>query len=399
MRLSSVAIIGAGPAGLRAAEVLLNRGYRVDLYDRMPSPARKFLMAGRGGLNLTHSEPLDGFLTRYSTSHPLLDRAIRNFPPDAARAWCEALGQETFIGSSGRVFPRVMKASPLLRAWLTRLGEAGLTLHLRHDWRGWNARGDLVLANPEGEVTIRPDATLLALGGASWPRLGSDGRWSPLLAQMAVPMSPFTPSNCGVSIRWSDHLRQRFAGTPLKGIALRCGEASIRGEAILTETGLEGGAIYALGPAIRQALALGRCEIALDLRPDLTETRLVEMLARSRSGESLANRLRKAGLSPVAIGLMHEIRPLAADPPSLARRIKALPLDVTGLGDLERAISSAGGVSFAALDDRFMLRARPGTFLAGEMLDSLQGQGGAFKKKDDIFRMAQANKAFAHYRW
>lgn len=366
-----VAIIGGGPAGLFAAETLAQAGHAVTVYERMPSVGRKFLMAGRGGLNLTHSEPFDRFTRRYGVLPPALDAALAAFPPAALIAWCEGLGEPTFTGTSGRVFPRGFKASPLLRAWLRRLAALGVTLRTRHDWRGWDEADQLVFATPDGRVTAAPDATILALGGASWPRLGADGSWQAILGAAGAAIAPLQPANGGVRIGWSDHVAGRFAGTPLKRIAAACGDSHVRGEAMVTADGLEGGAIYALGPAIRAALAQGgSAPLVLDLRPDLTEAALAARLEDRGKGRSLATRLAKAGLPPVAAGLMREAQggPLPADPLALARLAKATPLAVTGLAGLERAISTAGGVRFDALDG-WMLRARPGLFLAGEMLD------------------------------
>lgn len=357
-------MIGAGPAGLAAAEAAAEAGASVTLFDRMPSPARKFLIAGRGGLNLTHSEPLDRFLSRFADGEPRLLDAVRAFPPEAVARWCEGLGQPVFTGSSGRVFPVVMKASPLLRAWLARLAALGVTLRARHRWTGFSENGAPRFDTPHGAATHHADAVVLALGGASWPRLGSDAAWVATLP--GVPVAPFVASNCGVRIAWSDGFRARFAGTPLKRIALACGCARVRGEAIVTDSGLEGGAVYALSAPIRAALAAtGEALLTLDLRPDLDAAALSARLDGPRGSRSLANHLRVAGgLPPVAAALLRE----APDGRPLSARVKALPLCVTGLAGLDRAISSAGGVAWEALDDRFMLRAHPGVFAAGEML-------------------------------
>ncbi len=362
-----IAVIGAGPAGLVAAETAVRAGARVTVLDRMPSPGRKLLIAGRGGLNLTHSEPLDAFLARYGAARAWLEPAIRRLPPDALRAWAEGLGQETFIGTSGRVFPRAMKASPLLRAWLARLGAQGVTLRTRHRWQGWDAAGALALDTPAGPASLAADAVVLALGGASWPRLGSDGGWPALLP--AVPVAPWQPANCGFRIAWSDHLRTRFAGTPLKRIALTFARRTVRGEAVLTAEGIEGGAVYALSAAIREALP---ATLLLDLRPDLDAAALAARLDGPAGGVTLANRLRRAGLPPIAAALLREVpenRPLS-------QRVKALPLRIERAMPIDRAISSAGGIRQEALDDRFMLRARPGVFAAGEMLDWEAPTGG-----------------------
>ena len=368
-----IAIIGGGPAGLMAAEVAASAGAAVTIYDAMPSLGRKFLMAGRGGLNLTHSEPLDTFMTRYGQVPAALRAAIAAFPPDALRAWAEGLGEETIVGSSGRVFPKSWKASPLLRAWLRRLDRLGVTIALRHRWRGWDEDGGLVFETPAGRSVVpAPAATILALGGASWPRLGSDGGWVPILAATGAPVTPLRPSNVALRVGWTDHFRERFAGQPLKRIAMTVGDETRRGEAVVTRDGLEGGGIYALSAPVRAALdRTGEAVLRIDLRPDLDEAALAGALARPRGKQSVATWLRKAaGLPPVAIGLLRETsRELPGAPPALARLIKALPLRITGTADIARAISTAGGVPFAALDETFMLRARPGTFVVGEMLD------------------------------
>ncbi|KMO32002.1 NAD(P)/FAD-dependent oxidoreductase [Methylobacterium aquaticum] len=376
---ADVAVIGGGPAGLSAAEILAEAGLRVTVIERMPSPARKLLIAGRGGLNLTHSEPLERFLARYAPPERRLDAAIRAFPPQALRDWCEALGQPTFVGSSGRVFPQTFKASPLLRAWLARLDRLGVRLRTRTRWIGWDADGALTLAGETGPETLRADATVLALGGASWPRLGSDGAWVPVLEAQGVAVSPLRPANAGFTAEWSPVFAERFAGAPLKRIALRLGPTQVRGEAVITREGIEGGAVYALSRPIREAIeARGEARVALDLRPDLDEATLARRLAGARPKESRATILRKAAsLSPQAAGLLREAaRDLPTEAGALAALIKAAPLRLTGLRPIERAISSAGGVTFADLDDRLMLRARPGTFLAGEMLDWEAPTGG-----------------------
>ncbi|WP_419896667.1 TIGR03862 family flavoprotein [Roseomonas sp. USHLN139] len=371
-----IAVLGAGPAGLMAAEAIAAQGGRALVFERMPSPARKFLMAGRGGLNLTHSEPMPGFRRHYGAAEPALSAALEAFPPAALMAWAEGLGQPLFTGSSGRVFPKAMKASPLLRAWLARLSAAGVEIRTRHDWLGFAAAGGLRFATPEGEVTATPDAVVLALGGASWPRLGADGSWTAALPD--VPVAPLRPANMGFRIDWSAHLVERFAGTPLKRIALSFAGQTRRGEAMLTRDGIEGGAVYALAAPLREAIARdGSCLLELDLRPDLEAAELARRLAAPRRGQSLSAFLRKAvGLAPVGIALVQEALHAGAAQETLPALVKRMPLRLTGTQGLERAISSAGGILFNAVDPRFMLRARPGIFAAGEMLDWEAPTGG-----------------------
>ena len=371
-----VAVIGAGPAGLMAAERLARAGVRVTVHERMPSVARKFLMAGRGGLNLTHSEPLEAFLKRYGDEPREVARWIDAFSPAELIAWAEGLGQPTFVGSSGRVFPRAMKASPLLRAWLERLQAMGVEVRTRSRWTGWRD-GALVLQTPEGERLEQADAVVLALGGASWPRLGSDGAWRPWLEAAGVEVAPFRPANAGFDVAWSDAFKLRFAGRPLKA-AFSFGGRTVRGEAVISTYGIEGGAIYALSAALRDAIeADGAAVLTVDLKPDLSLERLAERLQRPRGKASLSNHLRKAaGLDSLAIGLMRE----AGDPPAqgaaLAERVKATPLRLLAMQGLDRAISSAGGVRLDQLDENLMLRRRPGVFVAGEMLDWEAPTGG-----------------------
>lgn len=370
-----VAVLGAGPAGLMAAETIASAGHSVRVFDRMPSPARKFLMAGRGGLNLTHSEPLDAFLARYAEAAPRLAPAIRAFPPEALVAWAEELGQEMFTGSSGRVFPRALKASPLLRAWLARLASQGVTLLPRHEWLGFTPDGALRLGTPGGEVALRPAATVLALGGASWPRLGADGSWAEYLPGVVV--APFRPSNMGFRINWSAVFREKFEGTPLKRIALSFAGRTVRGEAVVTTRGIEGGATYALSAPLREAIARdGAATLLLDLRPDLDAAILARKLDVPRRGQSLSTFLRKAAaLPPVAIGLVQEALHAGATAP-LSELVKALPLRLEAPEGLERAISSAGGIRLEEVDEQFMLRAHPGIFAVGEMLDWEAPTGG-----------------------
>jgi uncharacterized flavoprotein (TIGR03862 family) len=371
----AVAVIGGGPAGLMAAETIARAGVRVTVIDRMPSLGRKLLMAGRGGLNLTHSENLPALLARYGAARPRLATAIAEFPPDAVVAWCHGLGQETFVGSSGRVFPTAMKASPLLRAWLQRLASLGVDVRLRWRFAGWES-GAVRFATPAGGQHLTPDATVLALGGASWPRLGSDGGWVAALDGVAV--APLRPSNSGFEVAWSEMFRSRFAGTPLKRIALAFGGESVRGEAMVTASGIEGGAVYALSSKLRDALCNGETVIlSIDLRPDISRTALAARLNGPRGSASLSTFLRKsAGLPPVAIGLVQEALHAGAPAGDLAALVKAVPLSLLAAQPLARAISSAGGVVFDELDERFMLRRRPGVFVAGEMLDWEAPTGG-----------------------
>ena len=376
---SSVAVIGAGPAGLIAAETLGAAGLGVTVYERMPSAGRKLLMAGRGGLNLTHSEPLDRFVQRYGAAEGRLREALEAFSPSALVAWAEGLGQPTFVGSSGRVFPRALKASPLLRAWLRRLEGLGVEVRTRHEWLGWDDDGALAFGLPGGGThAARPGATILALGGASWPRLGSNGAWAGILAGRGADLAPFRPANCGFTVPWSEPFRARFAGSPLKNAAFAFGGRVLRGEAVVTAYGIEGGAVYALSAPLRDTVAAhGSAELTIDLRPDLTAAGLKASLERPRRGQSLANVLRKAAhLSPLAINLLREGGPLPADAALLAARIKAVPITLTGVQDLERAISTAGGLAFSSVDAGLMLRGMPGVFAAGEMLDWEAPTGG-----------------------
>ena len=377
--IPNVAIIGAGPAGLMAAETLAEAGCRVTLFERMASPARKFLLAGRGGLNLTHSEPRERFLTRFGEAAFWLEPMLDAFPPARLRAWADGLSEATFIGSSGRVFPKSFKASPLLRAWAHRLDGLGVRLETRHLWTGWDHEGRPRFATPDGERSMTADAVILALGGASWPRLGSDGAWVPRLEAEGVAVARLRPANSGALVAWSVPFRERFAGAPLKRIAMALEGRSVRGEATVTSTGLEGGAIYALASTIRDVLDRdGAATLTVDLRPDLTEATIAKKLAAVRKGESTSNRLRKAaGLDPAAIGLMREAAPtLPVAPEELAALVKAVPLRIEGVAPLARAISTAGGIAQAGLDANLMLRARPGVFAAGEMLDWEAPTGG-----------------------
>jgi len=373
---STVAIIGGGPAGLMAAEIIAGAGVAVTLFDRMPSIGRKLLMAGRGGLNLTHSEPQHRFPSRYGAAEGWIEQQLAAFPPRSLIDWCHGLDQPTFIGSSGRVFPTAMKASPLLRAWLRRLDALGVRIRTRTEWTGWSPAGELTFA--DGAV-FRSDATLLALGGASWPRLGADGGWTALLPALVpgLGIAPLRPANCGFAVDWSNHLRERFAGTPLKGIALSFAGQRVRGEAMITAKGIEGGGVYALAAGLRDAIARdGSAELFIDLRPDSSAEHLAARLDRPRGALSLATFLRKqAGLSPVAIGLLQETMRAGRSGP-LSGLIKALPVRLIAPFGLERAISTAGGLRLMELDDHLMLRRRPGLFAAGEMLDWEAPTGG-----------------------
>lgn len=383
-----IVVVGGGPAGLMAAEVVAEAGQKVILIDRMPSVGRKFLLAGRGGLNLTHSEPIEVLLSRYGPARAMLEAAIRAFPPESLRAWCDSLGQPTFVGSSGRVFPVAMKAAPLLRAWLHRLDGLGVQLLTRRRWLGWDGQGALSFSGPDGDtLCLRPRAAVLALGGGSWARLGSDGKWTALMADDGILVAPLRPANCGFTVGWSLYFRTRFAGAPLKRIALRLGACVVRGEAMVTAEGIEGGAVYAMSAALRDTIEReGSVDVRLDLRPDLDTGQLTRLLSSAGGGQSLSNLLRKAaGVAPVGIALVREIlihrspsagEPAARDPTQLAGLIKDLPLRLTGVRPIDRAISTAGGVSVTELTAGLMLRRRPGVFLAGEMIDWEAPTGG-----------------------
>jgi hypothetical protein len=351
-------------------------------------------MAGRGGLNLTHAEPLPVFLSRYGAARAWLEPIIAAFPPDVLIAWCSNLGQPTFVGSSGRVFPTAMKASPLLRAWLRRLAELDVAFRVRHRWAGWDAAGNLRFDTANGMVDHRSDVAVLALGGASWPRLGSDAGWAAHLPDL---LTPFQPANCGFLVDWSVHFRTRFAGRPLKRLAVRLGPDTVRGEAMITEAGIEGGVIYALSARLRDAIGVeGFATINLDLRPDISEAVLQDRLGGPRRGQSLANTLRKqAGLSPEAIGLVQEALHHGALPDNLPRLIKSLPVRLTAPASIDRAISSAGGLRAESLDASLMLRHRPGVFAAGEMLDWEAPTGGYLLQACISTGVAAANGALA----
>ena len=377
-----VAIIGGGPAGLMAAEVLGQAGVNVDLYDAMPSVGRKFLLAGVGGMNITHAEDYAAFVSRYGERagdlRPLLDA----FSPDSLREWIHGLGIDTFVGSSGRVFPSDMKAAPLLRAWLKRLRESGVQLHTRQRWLGWDEHGALRIAGPQGETQVEADATLLALGGGSWARLGSDGAWVPLLQNRGIAIAPLQPANCGFEVAgWSEHLREKFAGAPLKTVSLALpGEAPRKGEFVLTATGIEGSLVYALSAPIRNTINRdGVATVLLDLLPDRTLTQIASALARPRGSQSMAKHLhRQLKLDGVKAALLRELTDATTfqAPQALAAAIKALPIRLVRPRPLDEAISSAGGVPFEDLDEGLMLRRLPGVFCAGEMLDWEAPTGG-----------------------
>ncbi len=409
-------IIGGGPAGLMAAEVLSQAGVSVDVYDAMPSVGRKFLMAGKSGLNLTHAEAINSFLGRYGKERDWVGHWLADFGPDHLRAWARDLGIDTFVGSSGRVFPTGMKAAPLLRAWLHRLRATGVRFHMRHRWLGWNEQGDLRFATPTGVTKVgvtegnprgaggtaarlpkgRPEedaapcggseqserggCLILALGGGSWAKLGSDGAWVPLLQARGVAIAPLKPANCGFEIAWSEHFRGKFAGQPIKSVVATFGGERRQGDFVITQHGVEGSLIYALAAPLRDAIAAnGSATLQLDLAPGKTLERLTREIAHPRGARSMASHLQsRAGISGVKAGLLRECaaRDDYHDPVLLAAAIKALPLRLDAPRPLDEAISSAGGVMAAALDDRLMLRALPGVFCAGEMLDWEAPTGG-----------------------
>ena len=380
-----IAIIGGGPAGLMAAEAASAAGAQVDLYDAMPSVGRKFLLAGKGGLNLTHSEPLEQFLSRYGARRAKVAPLLATFGPEALRAWAHEFGIETFVGTSGRVFPKDMKAAPLLRSWLRRLRQAGVTFHIRHRWCGWTEEGGLSFSTTQGTISVQADAVILALGGGSWPALGSDAAWVPLLRQRGVVVTALRPANCGFDVAWSEHFRTKFAGHPVKSVALKIqtptgGECWQQGEFVVTKTGIEGGVIYAMSALLRdEILAKGTALVRLDLAPDRDLSRLTNELSRPRGKRTMATHLdRRVGISGVKAGLLREVvsKEDFANPAKLAAAIKSLPLKLIAPRPLDEAISTAGGVAFEVLDARLMLRDVPGVFCAGEMLDWEAPTGG-----------------------
>lgn len=378
-------VIGGGPAGLMAAEVLLQHGLQVELFDAMPSVGRKFLLAGVGGMNITHSEARVPFLARYGLRERELTPLIDAFDANALRGWVHGLGIETFVGSSGKVFPTAMKAAPLLRAWLTRLREAGLQLHVRHRWLGWDAAGRLRFTTPDGEVLCDAAPTVLALGGGSWAKLGSDGKWLPLLAAKGVALAPLQPANCGFVCGWSEHFAAKFAGSPLKNVAIAFEDVhgaalNRRGEMVLTADGIEGNLVYGFAAAIRERINRdGMATILLDLAPDRDEQRLRSELQRGRGAASLSNHLRKqCGIDGARAGLLRELLDKESfnDMGKLAAAIKALPLTLHATRPIDEAISTAGGVRFDAMNAELMLTTLPGVFCAGEMLDWEAPTGG-----------------------
>lgn len=383
--MASVAVIGGGPAGLMAAEVVSARGVKVDLYDSMPSLGRKFLIAGKSGLNITHAEPFEKFVTRYGARREQIEPMLRSLGPDELRKWVHGLGIETFVGTSGRVFPVGMKASPLLRAWRKRLTDSAVTFHLRHRWTGGveadrsGARA-LNFEAPQGNVAIKARAVVLALGGGSWSRLGSDGAWVPWLKQAGVQVERLKPSNCGFDVDWSPHFREQFDGHPLKSVVLSFGAFRQQGEFIVTKEGVEGSLIYAASALLRDEIeARGRAVMRLDLAPDRSYEWLVERLSRSRGSRTMASHLEKAtGIKSVKAGLLREFvsKEDFSDAGELASCIKSLPVPLIAPRPLDEAISTAGGVTFESLDEQLMIRSVPGVFCAGEMLDWEAPTGG-----------------------
>lgn len=381
----SVAVIGGGPAGLMAAEVLCQGGIKVDLFDAMPSVGRKFLMAGKGGMNITHSEPLPAFAGRYASRERNIAPLLESFNPEALRKWIHTLGIDTFVGSSGRVFPREMKAAPLLRAWLHRLREAGVSFHMRHRWLGWDEHNALRFTTPDAEKLVQADAVILALGGGSWAHLGSDGLWIPLLEQRGVAVAPLQPANCGFNTNWSEHFSTRFAGEPIKTVALSYTDiAGIehrkQGEIMITASGIEGGLIYALSAVLRDTIAKnGNVQIYLDLLPDKEEQQVVNEITHPRGSRSMSSHLQsRLGIKGVKAGLLRELAgtEVYADPKQLGAAVKRLPLTLVAPRPLNEAISSAGGITFETLDEQLMIRNLPGVFCAGEMLDWEAPTGG-----------------------
>ena len=374
---SSVCIIGGGPAGLMAAEVLLDHDISVDLYDAMPSLGRKFLMAGKSGLNLTHAEPIELFLTRYGDKQSILTNHIKQFGPDQLRNWAEQLGIRTYVGSSKRVFPVEMKAAPLLRSWLHQLREKGLTIHVRHRWLGWE-KNHLLFDTPNGKLSIKPKATLLALGGASWPKLGSTGKWQELLSEKNISMTPLAPANCGMNVNWSNYIKENCTGLAVKSVTLSTHNYNDKkhqhkGDFVITEYGMEGSLIYPFSSIVRKLInQRGKCTLYVDLSPDRSNENISKALSQPRGSNTWAKHLqRRLGIKGVKAKLLREFTPseFFADPKKLATYIKALPITVHSLRPIDEAISSAGGIHFSGLDNNMMIKTLPGVFCAGEMLD------------------------------
>lgn len=376
----TIAIIGGGPAGLMAAETLSQCGANINLYEAMPSMGRKFLMAGKSGLNLTHSEPYHHFITRYGNKQKEIDNCLSHFKPEDLIAWVNELQVDTFVGSSGRVFPKEMKASPLLRAWLARLKARGVNFYLRHRWKGWADDSSLIFDTPQGLMNNRPDVTILALGGASWPKLGSQGEWVPYLEKAGIVIAPFRPANCGFSVNWSDYFREKFHGQPLKSIVLSFKNIKKSGECVVTKSGVEGSLVYAASAQLRDEIQLsGSAIISLDLAPHISRAELISALAAPRGSRTLTNHIKKTvGIHGVKLGLLYEFisKQDLNNNEKLAHAIKALPILLSAPHSIVTAISSAGGVSFSELDDHLMLTKLPGIFCAGEMLDWEAPTGG-----------------------
>lgn len=377
----NIAIIGGGPSGLIAAEILVKSGFSVTIYERMPTFGRKFLMAGRGGLNLTHSENLENFLKRYTEAEKWLTPYIKKFTPEELVKWANSHGEETFVGSSGRVFPKKMKASPLLRSWLKNLNELGVIFKLNHTWQGFHDNSLKFTNRDKNEILVKADATILALGGASWPKLGSDGSWVNILIDAGIEIKKLEPANCGFLVGWSEHFSKKFAGTPIKNLKIYFKENSAHGELMVTKTGIEGGAIYSLSNKLREEVNLkGNAVIKLDLRPNVDEAQITKKLEIKRKGDSFSNYMKKAGFSELIINLLYETIEkqtlVKKDALELAKLIKNLPVKLVATSGMARAISSAGGVIKSEVDENFMLIKKPGVFVAGEMLDWEAPTGG-----------------------
>ncbi len=399
-------VIGGGPSGLMAAEVLATDGFQVDLYEHMPSVGRKLLLAGRSGLNLTNSEPLDEMVTRFGTASLVCD-SVRQYPPSALREWAAGLGQTTYVGSSGRVFPTSFRATPLLRAWLSRLTELDVSVHVRHRWLGWGSgsngevdpRAHRFQTSDGVSVTTRSDVTVFALGGASWPRVGSDGSWVPHFVAEGLDVRTLRPANCALHITWSKVFADRYAGVPLKNTRFSVATTTARGDVMVTGRGLESGPIYMVSSAVRDAINRdGTCTLVVDLHPDLTVDAVADRLSSRRPKDSATTFLRRAlGLAPVAVALLREAtdNALPSEPSPLARLIKAVPLTVQSVAPIKRAISTAGGLSFDELDSQFMIRSLPGTFVAGEMLDWEAPTGGYLLQASFSTAVAAARGAIA----